>query len=516
MQFSCRDLVSARMSRTVTTATAVHDASAPVPRGAARWSALAALTVVSFLLLLEDTAVSVALPAIRRDLGLGLGGLEWVVNVYTLALAALLLPAGKLADIHGRRRAFLGGLATFTLASPVAAAAETGAVLLAARAVQGVGAAFAGAAALSIVSAMFTERERGAALGIWAGAAAVGLGLGPVVGALLTESFGWEAIFLINVPLGAGAWLLTRLVLPESRDASADGRLPLRSLLASCVALLALLLALTEGNTLGWSSPGVVALLGAAAACTALFVRVERRATSPLLDGTLLRDRRFGGANLVSLLSTAVMCNLFFFLTLYFQLVLGFTTVGAGASLLPLTGLIVVVSPLAGRLSDRIGRALPVAAGMIVLAVALLLLSRLEVDSALPPILLWLALGGIGIGLTTTPTTAAALDAAPSERAGVASGVLNTSRAVGLSLGIATMGAILSAGGADVLAGGGRAGAAFVDGLSTALAVNAFIAFAGAAVAAWTMAERFRDPSRAAAPLRGSVAQPEPDSGGAR
>lgn len=498
------------MSRAV--ATTVDATSDPMPRRAARWSALAALTIVSFLLLLEDTAVSVALPAIRRDLGLGLGGLEWVVNVYTLALAVLLLPAGKLADIHGRRRAFLGGLAAFILASPLAAAAESAGVLLAARAIQGVGAAFAGAAALSIVSAMFSTRERGAALGVWGGAAAVGLGVGPVIGALLTDRFGWEAIFLINIPLGIGAWLLTVAVVPESRDASADGRMPLRSLLASCVALLALLLALTEGNSLGWASPVVVALVGTAAASTVILARVERRAASPLLDATLLRDRRSAGANVVSLLSTAVMCNLFFFLTLYFQLVLGFTTIGAGASLLPLTGLIVLVAPVAGRLSDRIGRALPVAAGMTVLGVALLLLSRLEVDSALGPILLWLALGGIGIGLATTPTTAAALDAVSSERAGVASGLLNTSRAVGLSVGIATMGAILSAGGVDVLAGGGRAGAEFVDGLSTALAVNALVSFAAAGVAAWTMTERFRD----AAVLRPSVARPEPSSRGAR
>jgi EmrB/QacA subfamily drug resistance transporter len=505
------------MRRTPVTATPAHDLPPGTPRGAERWWALAAVTGASFLLLLEDTAVSVALPDIRRDLGLGLTGLEWVVNAYTVALAVLMLAAGKLADVHGRRRAFLVGLAVFTLASPVAAVAGTGGVLLAARTVQGIGAAFTASAALSIVSAMFAGPERGAALGVWAGAAAVGLGLGPVVGAVLTQRFGWEAIFLINVPLGAAAWLVARAALVESRDAEADRRLPLGALLASSVSLLALLVALTEGNTLGWSSPAVLALLSLALACGALFARLERRAASPLVDAGLVRNRAFAGANVVSLLSTAVMCNLFFFLTLYFQLILGYTPLAAGASLLPLTGLIVLVAPIAGRLSDRIGRAVPVVAGMVVLGAALLLLSRLDVDSTLPTILLWLALGGLGIGLTTTPTTAAALDAASAQRAGVASGIVNTSRAVGLSLGIATMGAILSAGGADVLAGGGRSGAAFVDGLSTALTINAVLAFAAAGVAAWTLGERRRDRVRATKqmPSRG-VAQPDPSSRGAR
>lgn len=499
--------------------TAPSDGSvAPATTGAGRWWALAALTLVSFVLLLEDTAVSIALPDIRRDLGLGLSELEWTVNVYTIAIAALMVLAGKLADLHGRRRAFLGGLALFTLASPLAALAESGEILLVARAVQGVGAAFSAASALSIISATFAKRERGAALGVWAGAAAVGLGLGPVAGALLTEQFGWQAIFLINVPVGIVAWIVARAVLPESRDPAADRRLPVAALALSGVALVALLLALTEGNSLGWASPGVIALMSVAAVSGLLFVRLEARSARPLLDATLVRSRTFAGANAVSLLSTAVMCNLFFFLALYFQLILGYTTLEAGATLIPLTGAIVVVAPIAGRVSDRVGRGAPVVAGMFLLGVALLLLSRLSVDSQLPAILAWLALAGIGIGLATTPTTAAALDAAPADRAGVASGIVNTSRAVGLSLGIATMGAILSAGGADVLAGGGRAGEAFVDGLSTALAINAVIAFAGAGVAAWTMGIRGRRPAQSTGggAVGALVAHPDMTSEGAR
>ena len=455
--------------------------------GAARWWALGALTLASFLVLLEDTAVSVALPAIRRDLGFGLSGLEWVVNAYTLSLAVFILPAGKLADLTGRRRTFLMGVAIFTVASLVAGLSGSAWLFLAARAVQGLGAAFTVPAALSIISASFHARVRGTALGVWAGGSSVGLGLGPLVGALLTDGLGWSWIFLVNVPLGVVALVAGRLFIPESRDASAPKGVPLRAVLLSSGALFALLFALTEAPTEGWASPSVIGLFAAAAVGFGLFLLLERRATAPLLDPLLYRSRSFAGANAVSLLSTAVMCNLFFFLSLYFQLVLGYTALGAGASLLPLTAFIVVFAPLAGRLSDRHGRRLPVVAGMALLGVALLLLSRLDLDSSTAVTLLWLGLAGMGIGMTTTPTTAAALDVVSPERAGVGAGVVNTFRIVGLSLGIATMGAILSAGSTDVLAGGGKAGEAFVAGLSTSLTVNAGIAFVAVLVAARTL-----------------------------
>ena len=456
----------------------------------ARWLALGALTLASFLVLLEDTAVSVALPSIRRELGLGLSGLEWVINAYTLSLAVFMLPAGRLADVHGRRRVFLVGVAIFTAASLLSGVAGSAWLLLSARALQGVGAACTTPAALSIVASAFREGERGTALGVWAGGSSIGLGLGPLVGALLTDALGWSWIFLINVPLGVIALVVGRLVIPESRDASAPRRIPLSPLALSSGALFALVFALTEAPGRGWTSAWVLGLFAAAGVGFGIFVRLELRATVPLLEPSLFRSRNFAGANAVSLLSTAVMCNLFFFLSLYFQLVLGYTALGAGASLLPLTAFIVVVAPVAGRLSDTVGRRRPVVAGMMLLGVALLLLSRLDVDSGIGMTLVFLGLGGVGIGLTTTPTMAAALDSLPPERAGVGSSVVNTFRIVGLSLGIATMGAVLSAGSADVLAGGGRAGEAFVEGLSTSLAINAAIAFVAALVAAWTLTSR--------------------------
>ena len=475
-----------------------------------RWLALGALALASFLVLLEDTAVSVALPSIRRELGFGLSGLEWVVNAYTLSLAAFLLPAGKLADVHGRRRVFLAGVAIFTAASLISGIAASAWLLLSARALQGVGAACTTAAALSIVSAAFREDERGTALGVWAGASSIGLGLGPLVGALLADGLGWSWIFLINLPLGLIALAAGWLVIPESRDASSPRRIPLAPLALSSGALFALVLALTEAPGRGWTSAWVLGLFAAAGVGLGVFVRLELHAAAPLFDPSLFRRRNFAGANAVSLLSTAVMCNLFFFLSLYFQIVLGYTALGAGASLLPLTAFIVVVAPLAGRLSDTLGRRLPVVAGMALLGVALLLLSRLEIESGIGSTLLFLGLGGVGIGLATTPTMAAALDSLPPESAGVGSSVVNTFRIVGLSLGIATMGAVLSASSVDVLAGGGRAGEAFVAGLSTSLAINAAIALVAALVATWTLSSRR---PRATAPASGTRRAPPRSAG---
>lgn len=452
-----------------------------------RWAALGALALTSFLLLLQDTAISVALPALGRDLGLSLGGLEWVINAYTVALAALTLAAGRLADAHGRRRLFLLGIAVFAAASLLAGVAGTGWVMILARVVQGTGAALAGPAALAIIWSMFGPGKRGAAVGLWAGAASLGLGLGPIVGAVLNEALDWRAIFLVNVPLGVLGWLAARLTLPESRDADAPRGLPAAGVLTSAAAIVALIMALSRGPGAGWTSAGTLSLFIASAIAGLLFVAYERRSARPLVDRSVLRRRSHVGANVVSLLSTAVMCNLFFFLALYFQTVRGLSSLGAAAGLLPLTGLIVVLSPLAGRLSDRLGRRPPAVAGLATLALALALLSRIAVDTPLVAILLALAVTGAGIGLATPPTTAAALDGLADAQAGQASAVLNTSRALGLSFGIALMGALLSTATTDVLSGTGMARSMFVDGLRLGLAVNAGIALVAATIALRTL-----------------------------
>lgn len=465
------------------------EAPPAVPRRA--WFVLSGLTLVSFLLLLDDTAVAVVLPRIERDLQLGLSGLEWVVNAYTITLAVLMLLAGKLADIHGRRRMFLGGLVVFALGSLISGLATTGAMLIAARVIQGAGAAFVVPTSLAIIYDTFPEGRRGAALGIWSGVSATALGLGPLLGAGINQALGWKAIFLLNVPFAAVAFVVARLVLAESRDPRTARRVDVLGVLASGGALLALLFALTEANRLGWSSPVLILLLAAAGLGFLLFVWLERRRPSPLLDLSVFRSRSFTGANVVTLLATSVMCSLFFFLALYMQTVLGYSVLKAGVGLLPLTAMVVLAAPLAGRLSDHVGPGLIVPVGMGLLAVGLLVLSRIGLHSGVLSIAPALALAGVGIGLTTAPTTAAGLQTGSAAASGVAAGVLNTFRATGLSLGIALMGAISAAFGSASL---GRP-QAFVDGFSTALKVNAGIAVLAAIVAAATMRSlRRRDP----------------------
>ena len=460
-------------------------------RAPRRWLVLASLTLISFLLLLDDTAVALALPAIQRRLGLDLVGLEWVVNAYTLPLAALTLLGGRLADRHGRRRVLLAGVAAFVLASLMAGLSggspHASADLIAARVLQGVGAALIAPASLAIIADTFVPGERGLALGIWSGVTATALGLGPVLGAIVTDMLGWAWIFLLNVPLGAAVWLVARYGLSESRADKPAAHLDLPGAVASGIALSAILLGLTEANDYGWASARVLGLFGAAVAAAAAFVWIERRSSAPLVDVSRLRTRAVAGPNVVILLATSVMCSLFFFLALYLQTVLGSSALSAGVQLLPLTGTIVLSAPLAGRLADRVGARAPVTAGMALLAGALLGLSTLRTGSALWSMFPWLALAGLGIGLTTTPTTAAAMGGQAGDH-GIAAGLLNTFRATGLALGIAIMGAILAESGA----GAATSADAFVDGFAAAVTVNAGIALVTAAIAAVTLSGRSR------------------------
>lgn len=469
---------------------------------------LTALTLVTFLLLLDDTAVAVAAPAIQRQLGLDLGGQAWVVNAYTLTLAALTLPAGRLADRNGRRRIFLTGLAVFVLASLASGLALTGAGLITARAVQGIGAALIAPATLAILADTFRGRQRGTAIGLWAGASASALDLGPLFGAVVTDNLGWAWIFWLNVPLGAGAWLIVRAVVPESRASVAPRTLDAAGASLSAAALLALLTALSRGNGAGWAAPGTIALFGAAAVCLGAFVRHEARVPAPLLDLSWFRNRSFTGANLQILLSTAVMCSLFFFLALYLQTVLGYSALAAGLGLLPLTLTIVASGPLAGRLAGRVGPRVPVTAGMVLLGGALLGLAGLDLDSDLLGLTPWLILAGSGIGLVTALATTAALGPDESAGYGAAAAVFSTFRTTGLTLGIAIMGAILASFGpvtAFVRDSDRQHHTAFVDGFFTAVIVNAGIAFAAAGLAACTL------PARRASFVTGASARSSPD-----
>jgi EmrB/QacA subfamily drug resistance transporter len=457
-----------------------------------KWWTLASVAFALFMIMLDNTVVNVALPAIEKDLGIGISELEWVVTGYALSFAVLMLTGGKLADMYGRRRIFLVGLAIFTASSLFCGLAGSAELLIGARVVQGLGAAFMMPATLSIITATFPPRERGTALGIWAGVSAMALAIGPLVGGLITVHIGWNWIFYINVPIGLAGLVAARVIIRESRDTSHEQRLDLPGLLSSGIALFALVYALIEANSKGWTSPLILGLFAVAAVAGVSFVLLELHQRLPMFDVTLFRNPTFAGANVVALLVSLAMFGVFFFISLFMQNVLGYSAVRAGAAFLPMTLLIIVVAPLAGRASDRVGSRWLMSGGMTLLACSLLIYAQLQPDSSYLSLLPAMLLGGVGMASTMTPMTAAALSSVPVDKAGVGSGMLNTFRQVGGAVGIALMGAILASGSDSALAGGATRVEAFVNGLHHALYVSAVIAFAGAATAAATIRSHAR------------------------
>src|ERR687891_651938 len=447
-----------------------------------KWWTLGAVSFGLFMIMLDNTVVNVALPSIQRDLGVGLSELQWIVTGYALTFAALMLTGGKLADHYGRRLIFVVGLAIFTLASLACGLAESGDVLIAARVVQGVGAALMNPATLSIISATFPPEQRGMAIGIWAGVSALALAIGPLVGGLLTDHLDWSWIFFVNVPVGVLAVAASFLVIEESRDMSEERRLDLPGQLAGGLGLFALTYALIEANTYGWTSARILAAFAVAAVGLAAFLWLERVQRVPMLDLELFRNRTFAGANSVVLLVALAMFGVFFFVSLYMQNILGFSAVETGAAFLPMTVLIMLVAPIAGKASDRLGSRWLMTVGMVLVGLQLLYLSRLGIDETFWDLLPGLLVGGAGMALVMTPSAAAAVRSVPVDKAGVGSAVLNACRQVGGSLGIALMGAIMAA---EI--GDRRSPEAFVDGFSTALLVAALIAFAGAVLALATV-----------------------------
>jgi EmrB/QacA subfamily drug resistance transporter len=447
-----------------------------------RWWTLGAVSFGLFMIMLDNTIVNVALPSIQRDLGVGLSELQWIVAGYSLTFAALMLTGGKLADHYGRRLIFVVGLIIFTLASLACGLAETGEMLIAARVVQGAGAALMNPATLSIISATFPPEQRGMAIGIWAGVSALALAIGPLAGGLLTDHLDWSWIFFVNIPVGVLAVAASFLVIEESRDMSEERRLDVPGQLAGGVGLFALTYALIEANTYGWTSGRILGAFALAAVALAGFVWLERVQRVPMLDLELFRNRTFAGANSVILLVALAMFGVFFFVSLYMQNILGFSAVETGAAFLPMTVLIILVAPVAGKLSDRLGSRWLMTVGMVLVGLQLLYFSRLGVDENFWNLLPGLLVGGVGMALVMTPSAAAAVRSVPVDQAGVGSAVLNACRQVGGSMGIAVMGAIIAA---EI--GDRRSPEAFVEGFSTALVVAALIAFAGAAVALVTV-----------------------------
>jgi EmrB/QacA subfamily drug resistance transporter len=447
-----------------------------------KWWTLAAVAFGLFMIMLDNTVVNVALPSIERDLHVSIESLEWIVTAYALTFAALLITGGKLGDLYGRKRIFIIGIGIFTASSLACGLAPNAGFLIGARMVQGVGAALMNPASLSIITATFPPRERGQAIGIWAGVSAMALAIGPLIGGVIVSNLNWNWIFFINIPVGVLGIVVSWFVITESRDMSREQSIDIPGLVTSSLGLFALTYALIEGNAHGWSSPEILSLFAAAVVLLGAFVVLEQRQRLPMLDLSLFKSGTFTGANIVAMLVSLGMFGVFFFVSLYVQNILGYSPTQAGAIFLPMTILIIIIAPIAGKLSDRVGSRWLMGAGMTIVGISLLLYQRVGLHSNFWTLLPSLLLGGVGMALTMAPMTAAAMSAVPVDKAGVGSGVLNSFRQMGGSLGIALMGAIV----ASYISAPARSpeGAQqFVNGLHAALLVSALITFAAAGVA---------------------------------
>ncbi|MGI8590721.1 MAG: DHA2 family efflux MFS transporter permease subunit [Nakamurella sp.] len=391
-----------------------------------RW-VLVATVLGSGLAQLDGTVVNVALPRIGSDLHAGLTALQWTLNAYTLALSGLLLLGGSLGDRLGRRRIFVVGVVWFTIASVLCGAAPTAAVLVAMRALQGIGAALLTPGSLAILQAVFRKEDRATAVGAWSGLGGVATALGPVLGGVLVgvTPWGWRLVFLINVPLAAVVVFTAQKYIPETRDAQATGRLDVVGAVLACVGLGSLVYGLTEGPPQGWPI-GVLAAVVLGSAMLVAFVLFERRHPDPLLPMSLFAVRQFTAANLVTFAVYAALSGGLFLLPVQLQLVSGFSPVQAGSALLPLTAIMLLLSARGGALAQRIGPRWPMTIGPVIAGTGIAMFARLDAHSTyfgsvLPAVLVF----GLGMSATVAPLTSSVLAAAPDHQSGVASAVNN-------------------------------------------------------------------------------------------
>jgi EmrB/QacA subfamily drug resistance transporter len=409
-----------------------------------KYVTLGTLCFALFMVMLDSTVVNLALPTIQAKLGAGLSGLQWIVDAYVLLLASLLLTGGTLGDMFGRRRAFIGGIAVFTLGSLACALAPSTGVLIGARALQGVGAAVMMPSTLSILTNTFPDaRERAQAIGIWAGVSGLALAVGPVIGGSMVASLGWQSIFYINIPVGVVAVALALRFVPESSD-RAGRSLDLPGQVLAIVGLSTLTYALIEAENYGWGSARIVTCFVVAAAALAAFAFVEWRSKSPMLQLKFFRDRTFSGSNLVGLIISFGFFGVVFFLSLFMQQVQGYTPFEAGVRQLPTTLGVMAAAIVSGRIVGRIGSRLPIAVGLVMNGTALLLMTTVQADTPYSQWWYYMMLSGLGVGLVMSPMTAAIMGSVPPARAGMASATSNTLRQLGSVLGIAVLGTIVT------------------------------------------------------------------------
>jgi EmrB/QacA subfamily drug resistance transporter len=406
-----------------------------------KWRVLIVVCVAVFMLLLDITVVNVALPEIDKELNASFTDLQWVVDAYALTLAATMLNAGSLGDLLGRKRVFLVAIALFTAASALCGAAQSPTWLITARGVQGIGGAGMFAVSLAIISQEFHGRERGTAFGIWGATVGMAVAIGPLVGGALTTYVGWRWIFFINIPIGISCVAAGLRELHETRDEE-HGAFDLAGLVTLTTGLFAFVLALLRGNDWGWSSGRVIGLFVAAAVLLVSFAFIELRREAPMFDFRLFRVPTFTGAQITAFAISSGMFAQFLFLALYLESVLGYSAVKTGVIFLPLSLVSFVVAPIAGRLSARFPVRLFLGGGLALVGVALLLMHGLTLSSTASALIPGFIVGGIGIGLVNAPLAATAVSVVEPRRAGMASGINNTFRQVGIATGIAALGAI--------------------------------------------------------------------------
>ncbi|MFL5886957.1 MAG: MFS transporter [Thermoleophilaceae bacterium] len=408
-----------------------------------RWT-LIAVCLGTFMLLLDITVVNVALPDIRSSLHASFSDLQWVVDAYSLSLATLLLTAGSLADALGRRRVFVAGMGIFVLASLLCGLSGTPTMLNLSRALQGLGGAVMFACSLALLGVEFQGRERGAAFGAWGGTIGFAVAVGPLVGGALTDGFGWEWIFFVNVPVGIATMALATLKVPDSRNPNAKG-IDWFGMVFFSASLFLLVFGLIKANDLGWGSTTIVLRFVGAAVLFAAFIFAEQRVKNPMFDLSLFRKPAFDGISIAAFTLSASMFAMFLYLTLYLQNVLAYSPLQAGLRFLPFSVMSFVLAPIAGNLAQRYPVRGFLGIGLVMVSGGLLLMHGVTPHSSWTTLLAGLIIAGAGVGLINPALATGAVGVVRPEQSGVASGINNTFRQVGIATGIAALGAIFQA-----------------------------------------------------------------------
>ena len=474
-----------------------------------RWLGLAALCAAFFMVILDVAIVNVALPTIQVDLGFSQKNLQWVVSAYALTFGGLLLLGGRTADLLGRRRLFVAGLGAFTAASLLAGLAWSEEVLIAARALQGIGAAVMTPAALSILMTTFREgAERNTALGVWGAVGASGGTVGVLLGGILTDTIGWEWIFFLNVPVGLAVMAAAPVLLRESRADMEHRRFDLAGALSVTAGIALLVYALVEAESAGWASAQTLGLIGASAALLAAFVLVERRSRAPIMPFGIFRIRAVTGSNVAGLALGGAVFGMIFILTLYMQQVLAYSPLETGLAWLAMSLTALVSSMVASVLVTRIGPRVPLAGGLVVAGAGLLLLAQVPADGAYAANLLpGLLVTGLGLGSSFVALSIGALEGVPDRDAGLASGLVNTTQQVGGALGVAVLSTLAISRSDDLIATGTAVPVALTEGFQIALYASAGFALAGALAVVALVRGRGR-PETVAEPAADAAAGP--------